>query len=85
MILTDDGIATGASVYLAATALKEESAKEVIVAAPVAPPESIALLEKVADKIVVAHIPVDFTAVGQFYEDFHQLDDDEVKTLLNEA
>ncbi len=85
VILTDDGIATGASAYLAAKALKEEGAKEVIVAVPVAPRESFALLQETAEKIVAAHIPDDFTAVGQFYEDFHQLDDDEVKVLLNKA
>ena len=82
VILVDDGIATGASMYLAAKALKEEGAKEVIIAVPVAPPDSLALLREVADRVVVVDVPVDFMAVGQFYRDFHQLEDTEVMELL---
>ncbi len=84
VILVDDGVATGASMYLAAQALKNEGAKEVIIAVPVAPPDSIALLKEVADRVVVLDIPVDFMAVGQFYRDFHQLSDEEVMELLGE-
>ncbi len=82
VILVDDGIATGASMYLAAKALREEGAKEVIIAVPVAPPDSLALLREVADKVVVVDVPADFMAVGQFYRDFHQLEDTEVMELL---
>ncbi len=83
VILVDDGVATGASMYLAAKALKAEGAKEVIIAVPVAPPDSIALLKEAADGVVVIDVPVDFMAVGQFYRDFHQLSDEEVKELLD--
>ena len=83
VILVDDGVATGASMYLAAKALKAEGAKEVIIAVPVAPPDSIALLKEAADGVVVIDIPADFMAVGQFYRDFHQLSDEEVKELLD--
>ncbi len=83
VILVDDGVATGASMYLAAQALKAEGAKEVIIAVPVAPPDSIALLKEAADGVVVIDVPVDFMAVGQFYRDFHQLSDEEVKELLD--
>ena len=82
VIVVDDGIATGASMYLAAKALKAEGAKEVIIAAPVAPPDVMALLKEVADEVVVIDIPADFMAVGQFYRDFHQLSDEEVMVLL---
>ncbi|BCD67208.1 phosphoribosyltransferase [Nitratiruptor sp. YY09-18] len=82
VILVDDGVATGASMYLAAKALKEEGAKEVIIAVPVAPPDSIAMLKEVADEVIVLDIPADFMAVGQYYRDFHQLDDKEVVELL---
>ena len=85
VILVDDGVATGASMYLAAKALKEEGAKEVIIAVPVAPPDSLALLKEVADKVVVLQVPIDFMAVGQFYKDFHQLSDEEVIDLLQNA
>jgi len=83
VILVDDGVATGASMYLAAKALRDEGAKEVIIAVPVAPPDSLALLKEVADRVVVVDVPADFMAVGQFYRDFHQLSDDEVKELLD--
>ncbi len=82
VIIVDDGIATGASMYLAAKALRAEGAKEVIIAAPVAPPDVMALLKEVADEVVVIDIPADFMAVGQFYRDFHQLSDEEVMELL---
>ncbi|SMC08748.1 phosphoribosyltransferase [Nitratiruptor tergarcus] len=84
VILVDDGVATGASMYLAAKALKNEGAKEVVIAVPVAPPDSIALLKEAADKVIVLDAPADFMAVGQFYRDFHQLSDDEVMELLSE-
>ena len=85
VILVDDGVATGASMYLAAKALKAEGAKEVIIAVPVAPPDSLALLREAADEVVVLDVPSDFMAVGQFYRDFHQLDDSEVVELLQNA
>ena len=84
VILVDDGVATGASMYLAAKALKKEGASEVVIAVPVAPPDSIALLREAADEVVVLDIPADFMAVGQFYQDFHQLEDEEVMELLRD-
>ncbi len=85
VIVVDDGIATGASMYLAAKALKEEGAKEVIIAAPVAPPDVMPLLKEAADKVIVLDTPADFMAVGQFYRDFHQLSDEEVMELLQKS
>ena len=78
VIVVDDGIATGSSMYLAAQALKKEGATEVVIAAPVAPREVVDELKRTADDVVVLDTPPDFMAVGQFYEDFHQLDDEEV-------
>ena len=85
VILVDDGVATGASMFLAAKSLKDAGAKEVIVAVPVAPPDAIALLKQAADKVIVGQVPPDFMAVGQYYKDFHQLEDDEVVELLQKA
>jgi len=85
VILVDDGVATGASMYLAAKALRKEGAKEVIIATPVAPPDALALLKQAADEVVVAQVPRDFMAVGQYYRDFHQLSDEEVVDLLQNA
>jgi len=83
VILVDDGIATGSSVYLAIEALKKMGAKEVIVATPVAPSDAINLIKSVANRVVVLHTPANFMAVGAYYEDFHQLGDNEVIELLN--
>jgi predicted phosphoribosyltransferase len=85
VILVDDGVATGASMFLAAKSLKDAGAKEVIVVVPVAPPDAIALLKQAADKVIVGQVPPDFMAVGQYYKDFHQLEDDEVVELLQKA
>ena len=85
VIIADDGIATGSSMKLAIEALKKEGAKSVITAAPVAPPEVASELKNIADNIYILSTPSNFNAVGQFYEDFHQLSDDEVISLLSES
>ncbi|WP_234697136.1 phosphoribosyltransferase [Nitrosophilus alvini] len=82
VIIVDDGIATGASMLLATDALREEGAKKIVIAAPVAPPDVVSKLEKSADEVVILQTPPDFMAVGQFYYDFHQLSDDEVLDIL---
>lgn len=85
VIIADDGIATGSSMKLAIEALKKEGAKSVIAVAPVAPPEVASELKNIADNIYILSTPSNFNAVGQFYEDFHQLSDDEVISLLSES
>lgn len=82
VILTDDGIATGSSMMLAAQALKREGASRVIIAVPVAPSELIPALERVADEVDVYHPSDNLIAVGRFYRDFHQLEDEEVIEAL---
>lgn len=82
IIIVDDGIATGASMLLAIEALKKEGAKKLIVATPVAPFEIVEKLKVQSDEVVVLEIPKNFQAVGQFYEDFHQLNDQEVIDIL---
>jgi len=83
VILVDDGVATGSSMILAIDALKKEGAKKVIVAAPVAPLEVATRLKEIADDAIFLLTPTNFNAVGQYYIDFHQLDDNEVIELLN--
>lgn len=85
VIIADDGIATGSSMKLAIEALKKEGAKSVIVAAPVAPPEVTSELKDIADNTYILYTPSNFSAVGQFYEDFHQLSDDEVIDILSKS
>lgn len=82
VILTDDGVATGSSMLLAAEAVRREGAKRVIIAVPVAPSELLPVLEKVADEVYVLHPSDNLIAVGRFYRDFHQLEDAEVLDLL---
>jgi putative phosphoribosyl transferase len=85
VILTDDGIATGTTVRAALKALRQARVRRVILAVPVAPPDEIAALRGQVDRVVCLATPVPFGAVGAFYRDFHQLSDDEVVTLVQEA
>ena len=82
VIVVDDGIATGASVRAALRGVHRQKPKRLVLAVPVASPESIEALRSEADEIVCLETPQDFYAVGQFYRDFHQVSDDEVKTIL---
>ena len=84
-ILVDDGVATGASVRAALEALRLQAPKRIVVAMPVAPRDTARELERECDEAVFLLTPEDFFALGQFYEDFHQLTDDEVRALLQLA
>ncbi|HTZ90257.1 MAG TPA: phosphoribosyltransferase [Alloacidobacterium sp.] len=85
VILVDDGIATGASIYAAIRALRQMNPKKLIVAVPVAPASTANWLRSVVDELVVIYTPNDFYAVGQFYEHFSQVSDEEVIALLRQA
>jgi predicted phosphoribosyltransferase len=85
IILVDDGIATGASIFVAVQWIKEQNPKSLIVAVPVAPRDAIQKLRNIAgvDQVVVLETPQPFGAVGAFYEDFNQVSDDEVLRIMN--
>ncbi|HTR60666.1 MAG TPA: phosphoribosyltransferase family protein [Candidatus Binataceae bacterium] len=83
VIVVDDGIATGATVRAALRGVRRQKPGKLVLAVPVAPPETIDALRSEADEIVCLEQPEDFFAVGQFYRDFHQVNDDEVKTILH--
>jgi putative phosphoribosyl transferase len=85
VILVDDGIATGASVYAAVAALRQMKPAKLVLAVPVAPPPTCAWLKTVVDEFVCLYQPDNFYAVGQFYKDFSQVTDDEVIGLLRRA
>jgi len=85
VILVDDGIATGASVYAAISALRQIKPAELVVAVPVAPASTCTWLRPLADRLVCLHAPRDFNSVGQFYRDFSQVDDEQVIDLLRRA
>lgn len=83
VILVDDGVATGATMLAAVRAARAAGAAEVVVAAPVAAPDAAQRLSQEADAAVFLHTPHGFLAVGQYYEDFGQVEDDEVRALLH--
>jgi putative phosphoribosyl transferase len=83
VILVDDGIATGASMLAAVRALRAAGPQSIVVAVPVGPPSTCRELAREVDDVVCASMPPGFEAVGQVYEDFHQVSDDEVRELLN--
>ncbi len=84
-IVVDDGLATGTTMRAAVEALRMRGAARVVVAVPVAPPDTAKALAAVADEIVCLETPAAFGAVGAFYADFHQLDDAEVVRLMRTA
>jgi putative phosphoribosyl transferase len=84
VILVDDGVATGATMQASLWAAREEGPREVIVAVPVAPKDAVARLEGEADRVVCPYVPPYFYAIGQFYVDFGQVDDQEVMKILAE-
>lgn len=84
-ILVDDGLATGSSMRVAAKALRKEAAAQIVVAVPVASPSTCAEFEVEVDKVVCATTPEPFWAVGQWYRDFSQTTDEEVRELLARA
>ena len=82
VILADDGIATGASMLAAVRAVRAAGPKSIIVAVPVGPESTCRELAREADDVVCVTMPPGFEAVGQVYDDFHQVSDDEVRELL---
>jgi len=84
-IVVDDGLATGASAKAAVEAIRRLGAKRVILAIPVAPRESLKSLAALADDVVCLNPARGFYGVGQYYDDFHQLSDEETIGLLRRA
>ena len=85
VILVDDGLATGSSMRVATMALREMQPAQIVVAVPVGSPETCAEFEAEVDKVVCAATPQPFWAVGQWYSDFSQTNDEEVRVLLSRA
>jgi putative phosphoribosyl transferase len=82
VILVDDGLATGASMRAAVAALRQRNPASIIVAIPVAPPDTVAMLKEEADEVICLAMPEPFSAVGRWYRDFSQTSDEDVKSLL---
>jgi putative phosphoribosyl transferase len=85
VILVDDGLATGSTMRVAVEALRKEGPARIVVAVPVASPETCDAFRDVADDIVCAMTPEPFYAVGIWYDDFSQTTDEEVHELLASA
>jgi putative phosphoribosyl transferase len=84
VILVDDGLATGSTMLAAVRAARAGGATAVVVAAPVASPQAAQLLRNEADELVILQIPAMLCAIGEWYERFEQLEDDEVCRLLEQ-
>ncbi len=85
VILVDDGIATGATMRAAVDLVRAQHAARVVVATPVIPLSAVQELGDITDDLVFVIAPVAFGALGFWYEDFHQVSDDEVRSLLAQA
>jgi predicted phosphoribosyltransferase len=85
VILVDDGLATGSTMRAAIAAIKQIEPSRVVVAVPVAPPSTVDEIGREVDEVVCLQTPDGFSAVGQWYHDFSQTTDDEVRQLLAEA
>ncbi len=82
VIIVDDGLATGITMYAAARSLRRQDPKKIFLAVPVSSKEALLLVELFVDKTVVLYVPEDMESVGRYYEDFHQLTDEEVLKKL---
>jgi putative phosphoribosyl transferase len=85
VVLIDDGLATGSTMKAAVQAVRAHAPARVIVAVPVGSPDTCRELAAIADEIVCAWSPEHFAAVGQWYDDFRQTTDEEVRALLHDA
>ena len=85
VVLVDDGLATGFTARAAIEALRRRGAARVVLAVPVGPPAAVAALRAAADEVVCAEVTERFAGISEWYEDFHQVDDDDVVALLARA
>ena len=83
VVLVDDGVATGATMIVAVMWVKKQKPKKLIIALPVGPKETINTLSEVADKVIVLHSSYLFNAVGEFYQEFNQVDDYKVQEIMS--
>lgn len=82
VIIVDDGLATGATMIAALHAVRAKQPARLVCAVPVASEQALRKTVKVADDVVCLHVPTRFYAIGQFYEEFNQVSDQEVASLL---
>jgi predicted phosphoribosyltransferase len=85
VIVVDDGMATGSTMHAGVRALRRLGPARVVVAVPHAPPDTCESIAREADEVVCLSMPEPYIAVGRWYREFGQLDDDEVRELLDRA
>ncbi len=85
VVIVDDGIATGSTMLAAIHVIRKQKPKRIVVAVPVGPTDTVALIAKEADEMVCLLRPEYFFAIGQFYERFDQVEDDEAIRILKEC
>ena len=83
VVLVDDGIATGATMFVAIQWVKKQKPKQIIVAIPVGPKDTIEKLNNVVDQVIVLQSPLYFNAVGEFYREFDQVEDYQVQEIMS--
>ena len=84
-IVVDDGLATGATAHVAVNVARARGAEKVIIAVAVSPPETIAELARLDVEVISVLVPSGFRAVGEWYDDFTQVSDDDVTSLLRQS
>ncbi|MFW2490527.1 phosphoribosyltransferase [Clostridium chromiireducens] len=84
VIIIDDGIATGSTIQVAIKSIRKHDPKKIILAVPVAPKDTVSILEKIVDEIICLIIPEEFYAVGPYYKNFEQTTDEEVIEIVHE-
>src|SRR5690606_1918790 len=85
VIVADDGIATGKTMIAALELIRMENPKQIVAVVPVGPLNTIRLLKEHADKVICLESDPSFFAIGQYYEDFGEVSDQEVKELLHRS
>ncbi len=85
VVLVDDGLATGATMLAAVQAIRQQKPLRIVVAVPVASQSASVKLRQVADEVICVRIPKSFSAVGEWYVDFAETTDDEVRDCLTES
>ncbi len=85
VIIVDDGIATGFTMKASVELLRKQHPSKIVIAVPVASPSSVQMLRQAVDELIVIDIPDNFMGVGQFYEEFDQVTDEEVVAIMNES
>jgi putative phosphoribosyl transferase len=85
VILVDDGIATSSTVRAAVASLRQQQPKALVIATPVAPPETVQALSELVDQVVCLIMPESLVSISQWYVDFAQTSDEEVRLLLSQS